>query len=175
MILPRNLEIKVRIKDVAAIETAALNLGAKYEGVSEQLDTYFQVACGRLKLREVAQLKAELIYYSRSEENTHRWSDYEVFPIDNAEKLKEILSKSLGVKAVVAKRRKLYFHNNTRIHIDTVYGLGDFLEFEVLVEQEGEQQARNILKRLLRVFSVKEKDLIKGSYSDLMCFEQEKT
>lgn len=45
--------------------------------------------------------------------------------------LKNVLSRALGVCGVVEKKRKLYMIDNTRVHIDSVQGLGDFMELEV--------------------------------------------
>jgi adenylate cyclase class 2 len=167
MTLPRNLEIKSRVDDLVATEETAQAIGAEYRGIARQVDTYFCAERGRLKLREIDHEKAELIYYVRSEKNIRRWSEYEVFPVlvGDAGKLKAMLSRSIGVAAVVSKRRRLYMFENARIHIDTVDHLGDFLEFEVMMEK-GERQAKRLLEHLMKAFGVKQKDCVKVSYSD---------
>lgn len=38
---------------------------------------------------------------------------------------------ALGVKGLVKKKRMLWLYNQTRIHVDEVEGLGNFLELEV--------------------------------------------
>lgn len=37
----------------------------------------------------------------------------------------------MGVKGVVKKTRMLYMVDQTRVHVDSVEGLGDFMELEV--------------------------------------------
>jgi adenylate cyclase class IV len=48
----------------------------------------------------------------------------------------DILTKTLGTTGVVTKTRNLYRVGQTRIHIDQVQGLGDFLELEVVLRPE---------------------------------------
>lgn len=45
--------------------------------------------------------------------------------------LQAVLSEALGVQGVVKKERRLYMVGQTRVHLDRVEGLGDFLELEV--------------------------------------------
>lgn len=45
--------------------------------------------------------------------------------------MKAVLSEALGVKGVVKKTRKLFMVGQTRVHVDNVEGLGDFMELEV--------------------------------------------
>lgn len=42
-----------------------------------------------------------------------------------------MLSQGLGVQGVVKKERRLYMVDQTRVHVDRVEGLGDFMELEV--------------------------------------------
>ncbi len=165
--MPQNLEIKARIDNPALIQQRAEKLGATLERKISQLDTYFHVNQGRLKLREIDAKNAELIFYQREESNSQRWSKYEIFPLKDSKPLKEILTKSLGVKAVVQKSRTIYLYQNARIHIDLVTNLGSFLEVEVVVDQD-KQQAKELMTNLLQTFGIKEEQLKKHSYSDLV-------
>src|SRR2546428_3846289 len=64
---PRLLaELKARCGDLARVRDR-LRPRATYEATRRQVDTYFSVQRGRLKLREVAGRPAELIYYERSD------------------------------------------------------------------------------------------------------------
>lgn len=45
----------------------------------------------------------------------------------------DILSESLGKKGDIIKKRTLYLVGQTRIHIDEVKELGNFMELEVIV------------------------------------------
>ena len=42
-----------------------------------------------------------------------------------------ILGESLGVRGTVKKQRTLYMVGQTRVHVDQVEGLGEFMELEV--------------------------------------------
>ena len=165
--MPRNLEVKARIPALQKAEQIARSINAYPAGCLDQVDTYFNVQRGRLKLREINRDHAELIYYSRNELSKCRESDYEVFTSENISMLKKILEASLGIRAIVRKRRKLYMYQSTRIHLDEVEQLGCFLELESPIEQSAET-AREVVDFLLREFGVKESDCILGSYVDLI-------
>ena len=47
-----NIEIKARCKDLSRIRKILESRNARYIGKDHQIDTYFKVAQGRLKLRE---------------------------------------------------------------------------------------------------------------------------
>ncbi|MEN3039425.1 MAG: class IV adenylate cyclase [Candidatus Kryptonium sp.] len=169
--MPRNLEIKAEITKPDLAEKIAIEIGAKLVNEFVQVDTYFDVKDGRLKLREFDSGEAELIFYRRMENNFERWSDYEIVKVNNSEDLKNLLSKSLGVKIVVEKRRKVYIYKNARIHIDKVKGLGDFVEFEVIYSGD-EKQVEELMKFLINAFGLKRGSFIKVSYSDLLLQKQ---
>jgi len=130
--MPRNLEVKARINNLSAAEKVALEIGAIFEGEFFQVDTYFNVKNGRLKLREFDSGFAELIFYHWVEDGFERWSDYEVVKLSDSAFLKNLLVMAWGIKVIVEKRRKVYIFKNARIHIDNVSGLGYFIEFEVI-------------------------------------------
>jgi predicted adenylyl cyclase CyaB len=83
--------------------------------------------------------------------------------------LKELLSSVLGIKVVVKKKRTVFFFQNVRIHLDRVEELGTFLEFEeVLVEGSLQPGDDDLIKQLMRKFSVEKEDLIEESYCELI-------
>ncbi len=61
----------------------------------------------------------------------------------------------------------LYLFNNARIHLDSVQGLGSFIEFEVLVTK-GKTQAKSLMRTLSKKFSISKAAVIASSYSDLL-------
>lgn len=163
----RNLEFKARIEDANALVARARALGADLWGDLRQTDTYFAVRRGRLKLRETVGHQAELIYYERDEEGERRPSDYSVTYFKDAEGLKEALTKALGVRTRVRKRRTLLVLDTTRIHVDNVEGLGSFLEIEVPV-REDEEAAHRQLQSLVSALGFSWEDCIRKSYADLI-------
>jgi len=76
---------------------------------------------------------AELILYKRPDVPGPKLSTYDKVALnsDIAKSLEDILSRSIGVLGVVKKTRLLYITGQTRIHIDKVDGLGNFIELEV--------------------------------------------
>lgn len=161
-----NLELKARIASPAAAHACARRLGAAFQGVLRQRDTYFRVARGRLKLRECMGKTAELIWYEREESAPERWSRYDRVEVPDAAAMIHALDGACGTLAVVEKARSLYLHGRARIHLDEVKGLGSFLEFEIVEEEPG--ASRKALQHLREVFQVREEDVIAVSYSDLM-------
>ncbi len=163
--MPRNLEIKVKFDDISLAQKIAFEVGAELKDDFVQVDTYFKVSDGRLKLREFDTGEVELIFYRRDETNDKRWSDYEVLKVGEAIELKNLLSKALGVDVVVEKRRKVFIYKNARIHIDTVKGLGNFIEFEVF---DDGRDVDGLMEFLIDKFSLRTAEFVRVSYSDLL-------
>jgi adenylate cyclase class 2 len=165
--MARNLEFKARVADLLSLEKVFVENGAAFVEDLKQKDTYFCVQKGRLKLREILGKKSELIFYERQENSsTSMQSNYEIFRSDDS-LLKNILVKSLGVKVIVEKERRLLKLENARIHLDQVKGLGEFLEFEVVSGGDDAVDADllNRLKKIARPFVI---EGINRSYSDLV-------
>ena len=167
-----NVELKARCADLDAAEAVAQRLvGPHPKARLHQTDTYFGCGEGRLKLREVTGTRsfAELISYSRPDEPGPKGSDYQIAPITGfAEELKYALTAALGVRAIVNKQRTVYIYDQTRIHLDRVDGLGDFIEFEaVLSEGQTEEAGYAVVRRLMTEFGIGQDDLIDRSYVDL--------
>ena len=76
-------------------------------------------------------LKSELIFYRRPDQDGPKVSDFIVTPVVNAEEMNQILCLSAGSEGVVAKERFLFMIGQTRVHVDKVKGLGNFMELEV--------------------------------------------
>jgi adenylate cyclase class 2 len=164
--MAKNLELKARIRSVADAEAAASACGATFGGTLHQSDTYFDVPRGRLKLREIDGEEAELIFYERPEDRPERWSNYERIPCADPARLKAALEAAVGIRVVVKKARRLYQYRQSRIHIDTVEGLGTFLEFEVQDSDAAESEA--LMKLLRDAFAVRGDDIVRASYADLV-------
>jgi adenylate cyclase class IV len=161
-----NLELKVRLEDPKAAETALAALGARFAGVLHQRDTYRRVTSGRTKLRELDD-RAELIEYERSEDGGERWSHYTITPGAEPVTLVARWQAEGVVRGVVDKQRRLWLYQNARIHIDAVRGLGDFLEIEV-VDPPSPADGRRVLDELVAALRLDTAKSIAGSYIDLL-------
>lgn len=164
-----NIEIKARYPNHEKARGIALRLRAQWVGHDRQVDTFFKVPNGRVKLRESTLKGAQLIPYLRPDVRGPKTSQYVVIPISDASKTKWLLKETLGVEGVVVKQRELYLLGNIRIHLDRVKGLGNFLEFEAVFAKDMpriRKRETNKVKKLLKVFQVEPKDLLENSYRD---------
>jgi len=163
----RNLELKAPFADLARGEEIAQALGAACGGDLYQLDTYFHVASGRLKLRESGPSGGELIFYRRPEDSPTRWSDYFKAPVASPETMRDVLTRALGVRQQVEKTRRLYLFRGARIHLDRVTRLGNYVEFEVPTDDDADA-ARATMGELMRAFGLSDADAIAASYGEMM-------
>ena len=134
--MPTNIEIKARARDFAGIRARAEALSDAAVQVIPQEDTFFTVGQGRLKLRVRPNGPAQLIYYERPDQDGPKRSDYHIFETTDAENLKTTLSLALGLRGIVRKTRYLYMIGQTRVHLDDVQGLGQFIELEVVMRPD---------------------------------------
>ena len=182
-----NFEFKARLREAAQVRSVMRQRGAEVISVMLQTDTYFHASSGRLKLREIAfepqehaPPRAELIFYQRANAASVKRSDYLIAPVSEPQSMRAVLAATLGVRVIVQKRRELYLlgYRNTphaparphiRVHLDTVEGLGDFVEVEAVVgEGITVELAQSEAQTLLDLFRVAPADLLDGSYSDML-------
>lgn len=167
--MPCNIEIKAVLKDRAGAEATAARLSDSGPQIIHQEDIFFKTDAARLKLRILGPNRGELIRYERDDVATTRLSRYSIARTTDPKVLLEILQKSLGIMGVVRKKRTLYMVSQTRIHLDEVEGLGDFLELEVVLRDgQNEEEGMRIADGLLAEFGVSEGDLVAEAYVDLL-------
>jgi predicted adenylyl cyclase CyaB len=164
-----NIEIKARVRDMVTLRERVESLSDTPCQVIPQEDTFFFTPQGRLKLRSLAPDYAQLVYYLRPDTRGPKHSEYYIFETDKPEQLKGILTAAYGLRGVVRKVRYLYLVGQTRIHLDEVEGLGQFMELEVVMRPEqtaaeGELIAQDLMTRL----GIQPEDLIDVAYMDLL-------
>lgn len=165
--MPRNVEIKARVNDPARLRTLVLALGDGPGQMLYQKDTFYQARNGRLKLREFADGSGELIAYERPDLLGPKTSRYAISPAPDPERLHQALALSLGVRGVVSKRRTLITAGRTRIHLDQVADLGDFMELEVVLQDnESEAEGLAVAHDLMSRLEIGQADLVEGAYID---------
>mgnify|MGYP002778853618 CR=1 FL=1 len=167
--MPRNVEVKARLRDRAGVEARALALATAPVQDLQQDDSFFRCAQGRLKLRQFADGSAELIAYSRPDAEGPKTSAYARTPVAEPEGLRAALAAACGLIGRVRKRRRLVLVGRTRVHLDRVEGLGDFMELEVVLrdgepECDGVDEAEALMTRL----GIAPGDLVQGAYLDLL-------
>ncbi len=164
-----NVEIKARTNNTDSIRNYLLTNKAEFRGTDEQADTYFQVPNGRLKLRE-GNIENNLIFYERTNQAGPKSSHFNLVKVDDAKGLKEVLTKSIGVKVVVKKRREIYYISNVKFHIDEVPGLGSFVEIEAgnILADLSYEQLKEQCDFYMKAFNIRPEDLVEISYSDML-------
>jgi adenylate cyclase class IV len=170
----RNIEIKARIASVAAVLPRARALADGPEQLITQDDTFFAVPHGRLKLRQFADGSAELIHYQRPDTGQAKASDYVLVPVPDPAALREALARGLGVLGRVRKQRLLLRVGATRIHLDQVEGLGEFMELEVVLGDGGspgsptDAQGVATAEALMQALGLADAPRLAGAYLDLL-------
>jgi predicted adenylyl cyclase CyaB len=163
--MPLNLEIKIPLDSHNLPLSVLHNLKAEFIKELNQKDVYYKLPGFLLKLR-IEDDQECLIKYIRDEKNPDRFSDYQVIYLKSSG-TEKFFNSLFEIEAVVEKKRLLYMYNNTRIHLDTVKNLGNFMEFETLVTN-GKDDAKSRFNFLVDKFNLDTNKQIKCSYRDLI-------
>lgn len=167
----RNVELKAIINDLNKLKKfiEVMNLGEAK--IIHQQDTFFNSSTGRLKMRKFQDDNGELIFYERSNTEGPKLSSYDKMALGNNEfkNLYLILGRSLGKSGEVKKVRHLYVLEQTRIHLDYVEDLGNFIELEVVLKpDQSTEQGQMIALSIMKKLDINSEDLISCSYMDLI-------
>ena len=164
-----NFEFKAKIDWIEKYENKLLMLHPKFQGLDHQIDTYFNVQKGRLKLRE-GNIENSLINYDRENVSGSKKSQIILYQHEPNIALKNILIRQLGVKIVVDKRRKIYFIDNVKFHFDVVKNLGTFIEVEAIDSKEEFtlEELKQQCDKYFNFFELTQNNIVDKSYSDLI-------
>lgn len=167
----RNIEIKARVGSEEEFErriAIAKILTNSCGELIEQRDVFFNTKNGRFKLRYLQPpARSQLVWYERPDVAGPKLSKFNATELDQPEIMEKILQHTNGVLGVVAKKRYLFMYDRTRIHLDKVKGLGNFMEFEVcLLPEQTIEEGQAVADKLMAEFSIKKEDLMTGSYFD---------
>ncbi|WP_423823645.1 class IV adenylate cyclase [Salinisphaera sp. SPP-AMP-43] len=170
--MARNIEIKARVADRATLVDRVEAVAGPAVAELRQDDTFFHCGHGRLKLRDFGDATGELIAYARPDTTEPSLCDYERSPTDDPAALRATLTRALGELARVVKARWLYQAGRTRIHIDRVAGLGDYMELEVVLADgdtlaDGQAEAKSLMREL----AIDPADLCAMAYVDMLLAE----
>lgn len=164
----QNLEAKFKLYDLDRARKQAEAIKYQFTATLVQRDTFFRVKEGKLKLRE-EESGACMIFYGRSDSQDLKLSSYEITPIAEPEKTREMMTQALGAIATVKKTRILMMRDHVRLHLDRVDGLGEFGEIEaVLGEHDDPERSRPLVDELLSALDVNRKNLIAASYFEML-------
>lgn len=165
----KNVEIKAKCSNPNEIEKILLENGADFIGLDYQIDTYFNVKTGRLKLRQ-GNIEKSLIFYDRPNIIGPKQSEFNLFKSENLENIKPLLKSSLGILVEVKKHRKIFFIDFVKFHIDNVEDLGSFVEIEVgdLDNTKTIEELRMLCDYFIELLGIKKEDMANISYSDML-------
>ena len=167
--MARNVEIKARARDAATLHRRALELSRRPPTVLQQDDVFYGCQTGRLKLRRETGRIGQLIWYQRPNMEGPKISQYSIVEVESAALLDSLLSEALGRIGVVSKTRSLYIVDQTRIHLDEVEGLGNFLELEVVLRSDQTtEDGETVACKLMTALEVDDCDLLSGAYIDML-------
>lgn len=167
--MPRNIEIKAQAHNLDEVAARAASLSHHGPVLINQVDFFFNVPQGRLKLRKFDVSHGELIYYEREDTLDPKESFYLRTATAEPDALVATLQTALGLRGVVRKQRTLYLVGQTRIHLDQVEGLGSFLELEVVLEEDQSLEAGvQVAHDLMQALGVSPDSLVSGAYIDLL-------
>lgn len=167
--MARNIEIKAHAPDFQEKSRIAHALSGAAPKVIKQEDVFFNVPRGRLKLRFFSPSAGELIFYERQDQEGPKLSDYSIYRSTEPQVLKNVLATAYGIRGIVRKTRDLYMVGRTRIHLDQVEELGEFVELEVVLEPgeelaAGEREAKELMAKL----KILPEHLLQNAYIDLL-------
>lgn len=181
--MPRNIEIKARVASRAETRALVAPLAGAPPLRLVQEDIFFECPGGRLKLRVFGEggnaedaassgqsaPSGQLIFYQRADAFGPKASHYLIAPTDRPSELRAVLQAAYGVRAVVHKTRWLYLVGRTRVHLDEVARLGEFVELEVVLT-EGEDPAAGHAEAdaLMKALQIAPAQLIATAYVDMM-------
>ena len=167
--MARNIEIKARIDDFSAMYEKLALLADGLPDIIDQDDTFFICPHGRLKLRTFSPDRGELIFYQRPDQAGPKTSFYQLTETQDPDSLRETLTLAYGAAGRVIKQPTLFMTGQTRLHLDRVKHLGDYLEFEVVLdESETPEQSIAIAEDLLEKLGIERQELVDQAYVDLL-------
>ncbi|MBN2013036.1 class IV adenylate cyclase [candidate division KSB1 bacterium] len=167
--MPTNIEIKAKTNQPVKIVEILQAHNAVFKGEDHQVDTYFRVPNGRLKLRE-GTIEQYLIHYHRCNQAGPKQSDVLLYACPAGSPLKAVLTEALGELVVVDKHRKIFFIDNVKFHVDNVQQLGAFVEIEA-IDVDGSISVNRLNEQCqfyMELLSINHNDLIEVSYSDML-------
>lgn len=165
----KNIELKIFVDDFNEIKKLLKRIRARHIGEMFQKDTYYKCEAGRMKIRSIDNKKFELIFYKRPNKANGKISNYEIFNIkpNQVDCIRSLMEKCFKKQVVVEKKRDLWIYKKTRVHLDRVAKLGNFLELET-VAGKSLKNAKTEFKKLFDLLNLKKYKKYTHSYSDLL-------
>jgi len=170
------IEVEVKAKaDLSKVRPILENIGAVKIGVEEQSDTYFAAphrdfakTDEALRIRNLDG-RAVLTYKGPKLDSVSKTrKEFETF-VDEKNTIEILHALGFSEAGAVRKSREVFRAGDITVCLDSVEGLGEFLEVEIVAGEEQELgPIRLKLFELLKQFGVREEDSIRTSYLELV-------
>jgi len=168
------IEVKVRA-DHSKVRSILKNIGATKIGVENQSDSYFAAphrdfakTDEALRIRSL-EGQAVLTYKGPKIDKVSKTREELETPVDEAATTKILHALGFSDAGIVRKKREVFSSGEITVCLDAVEGLGEFLEVEIVAENEKELDiSRRKLFEFLKQFGAGEKDSIRTSYLEMV-------
>lgn len=125
--------IKAKYEDHNHVKAVIKSVGAIQKGLDYQIDTYFDVPSGTLKLRE-GNLENFLIFTAPRDKEKENVLVHTLLPNSS---LKQILMNVFKPLIVVYKSREVFNLDKVRFNLDDVKDLGKFIGIDIRDKPDG--------------------------------------
>ena len=146
------IEIKTRADDIGRVERTLLEKGATPLEELDQTDEYFNHPCRDFAATDEAlrlrmDSKGRITYKGPKIDHFTKTREEIELAVDDLDKMATILDR-LGFHRVakVSKRRREFLLDGVTVSLDSVEGLGDFVELEV--QGDDAEQGRKMIEKL---------------------------
>lgn len=168
------VEVKVRA-DHSKVRSILQKLGASKIGVEEQSDVYFAAPYRNfaktdeaLRIRSLGE-QSVLTYKGPKLDKVSKTREELETPVDGAITAKIFHALGFMEAGAVRKKREVFSAGEITICLDAVESLGEFLEVEIVAEDEKDLEiSRTKLFELLKQFGLSENDSIRTSYLEMV-------
>lgn len=168
------VEVKVRA-DHSKVRPVLEKIGAGKIGIEEQSDTYFAAPYRdfaktdeALRIRSLGG-QAVLTYKGPKLDKVSKTREELETPVDGVTAAKIFSALGFSEAGAVRKKREVFRAGEITVCLDTVEGLGEFLEVELDVKDEKDlKSSREQLFKFLAQFGINENDSIRTSYLEMI-------
>ncbi len=168
------IEVKVRV-DHSKARSILKNIGAVKRRIESQSDIYFAAPYRDFaKTDEALRIRsldgqAVLTYKGPKLDGISKSRKEFETPVEEAAAIKILRALGFSEAGIVRKQREIFSAGEITICLDLVEGLGEFLEVEIVAENEKDLEiSRAKLFELLKHFGTGEKDSIRTSYLEMI-------
>jgi len=169
----QNLELKHYCEDFQEIRKVLKEIGARREVVKKQKDYFFDLPQEKKRQKARMKLRIEnktmfLVYYERPDFVAGKDTTADIALLEANKQTLGFLEKSLGVTAIVEKKREVWRKNNTVFHLDEVSGAGKIFEIELQKNGKITEKDKELFSNYQKQVSPWLGKVIKGSNVDLV-------